>query len=83
MLGMKPSEHEFKVMGLAAFGKSEYSSNIRKIFDNAMNVKDGMFLVNPDIRTAKWFRDNFEGERFDNIAFGLAILARRCSPAMG
>ena len=72
LLGMKPSEHEFKVMGHAAFGKEEYSTNIREVFDNAMRVENGQFIINPQLKDSyKWFREQFEGERFDNIAFGL------------
>ena len=72
LLGMKPSEHEFKVMGLSAYGKDNFSSRTKAVFNEAMSVEDGDFKVNPNVLDSyKWFQDRLEGERFDNIAYGL------------
>ena len=72
LLGMKPNEHEFKVMGLAPYGKSKYSMDIINIFKKTLYV-DG---INFKYKTKPsdnyfWFQKKFEGYRFDNIAFAL------------
>lgn len=72
MLGMKPSDHEFKVMGLAPYGKSEYSERPYQVFMEAMQFQDGDFRINPQLSDSYyWFKERLEGERFDNIAAGL------------
>jgi carbamoyltransferase len=71
-LGMKPSDHEFKVMGLAPYGKSKYGERCLSIFKSALWFEDGDFQVNPDIKDSYyWFKEKLEGERFDNVAYGL------------
>ena len=37
LLGMKPNEHEYKVMGLA-HGKEKYSQQAYKIFSDTLKV---------------------------------------------
>lgn len=72
LLGMKPSEHEFKVMGLASYSKKSYSDNAFSVFDSAMKFIEGEFIINENVTDSYyWFRDKLEGERFDNIAGGL------------
>jgi carbamoyltransferase len=72
LLGMKPSDHEFKVMGLAPYGKSEHSEKAYQIFMEAMRFHDGDFRINPLLTDSYyWFKERLEGERFDNIASGL------------
>jgi len=38
-LGMKPNEHEFKVMGLAPYAKGERVMKAKKVFDNLIWLK--------------------------------------------
>jgi carbamoyltransferase len=69
LLGMKPDEHEYKVMGLAAYAKPQYFQDILDIFQNTMFVEGLGF----DYRTIPsdlyfYFRDLLEAKRFDNIA---------------
>ena len=72
LLGMKPNEHEYKIMGLAAYGKPEYSKKCLEVFEEAIKVRDGDFITNLDVTDCYfWFREKLEGERFDNIAHGL------------
>jgi len=74
LLGMKPSEHEFKVMGLAGYAKSQYSNKCLKIFEEYLNFKNGDFQISHEVTDSYyWFKEKFEGERFDNIAGGLQI----------
>ena len=44
VLGMKPNEHEYKLMGLAPYGRPLYKN---LILDNLIDVKDdGSFRIN-------------------------------------
>ncbi|MBL4710093.1 MAG: hypothetical protein JKY48_16810 [Flavobacteriales bacterium] len=72
LLGMKPSEHEFKVMGLAPYGKEKYAKKALEIFRSTLYV-DGLefkWKIKP-ADSYYWFRDKLEGVRFDNIAWAL------------
>jgi len=74
-LGMRPTEHEYKVMGLAAYvtNPSYYDSiykNLSKLinFDSKTLKFKGKF--NMDLAD-KYFRKHLSGERFDNMAAGV------------
>lgn len=72
LLGMKPNEHEFKVMGLAPYGKEKYSRVAYEVFAETLCV-DGLdfkWNIQPD-DNYYWFKSRLEGVRFDNIASGL------------
>jgi carbamoyltransferase len=72
LLGMRPNEHEYKVMGLAPYA-SEYQKKVpREIFLNALSV-DGMdFVKNPEMKDFYfYFKDKLKLCRFDGIAGGL------------
>ena len=72
ILGLKPNEHEYKVMGLAPYSKPEYSKKIIKIFENFQKVKGVNFSY---INRPKDFyfeiKKRLDGQRFDTIASGL------------
>lgn len=72
LLGMKPDEHEYKVMGLAGYAKPEYYQDPLAIFKNTMSV-DGLGFTYketpPDFYF--YFRDRFAAFRFDSIAGAL------------
>lgn len=72
LLGMKPNEHEFKVMGLAPYGKEKYAKKAYDIFASTLYV-DGLDFKWKErpVDSYDWFRDKLEGIRFDNIAWGL------------
>src|SRR5207253_9022768 len=65
-------EHEYKVMGLAAYSKPDYIEAPLKIFCDTMFV-DGMgfgyYEMPPDMYF--YFRDKLEGMRFDAISGAL------------
>ena len=72
LLGMRPSDHEFKVMGLAAYNTQNFAQNAYEVFRNTLKV-DGLgfsYEIKPKDHFF-YFKDNLEGERFDSIAFGL------------
>lgn len=69
LLGMKPDEHEYKVMGLAAYAKEKYIKEPLSIFKNTMYVKDLGFAYHetpPDLFF--YFKEKLDGYRFDSIA---------------
>jgi len=71
-LGMKPNEHEFKVMGLAPYGKAKYGQEALDIFNETLYV-DGIDFKWHEKPTDSYyyFKDKLEGIRFDNVAWGL------------
>ena len=72
LLGMKPNEHEFKVMGLAPYGKAKYGKEALEIFSNTLYV-DGIEFKwkKKPADSYFYFKEKLEGIRFDNIAWGL------------
>jgi carbamoyltransferase len=72
LLGMKPDEHEYKLMGLAAYSKPQYYQGPLDVFRETMYV-DGMGfayrVTPPDLYVH--FQQRLEGYRFDAIAGGL------------
>ena len=73
ILGMKPNEHEYKVMGLSGYSLSKKHINkVEKIFLNILDFSDGSFISNkPLIDSYFDLRERLEGHRFDNIAAAL------------
>jgi len=74
LLGMKPNEHEYKVMGLAPYARDYVRDPAYRIFKETL-VVDGL-----DFRWKQkptdmyfYFRERFEGVRFDGIAAGLQL----------
>ena len=74
LLGMKPNEHEFKVMGLAPYGKERYAQKALDIFRSTLYV-DGIEFKwkNKPTDSYFWFKERLEGVRFDNLAFALQL----------
>lgn len=72
ILGMQPSQHEYKVMGLAPYG-TEYHGKRSLEFFRTVNRVDGIEITNLGNVKDMYFsvKDALEGERFDGIAWGL------------
>ena len=69
ILGMRPDEHEFKVMGLAPYAKLSYVDKAKKVLENKSTV-EGMKILSKD-RPAdlyEYLEEKFKTYRFDNIA---------------
>ena len=70
LLGMKPDEHEFKVMGMAPYSKSEYVDIVYKdVYEDLLKVEDSVVLHNhrpADIYS--YLEEKLKPYRFDNIA---------------
>ncbi len=72
LLGMKPNEHEYKVMGLAPYAKERYYQKVLRVFEETQCVKGIGFAfkkVPPD--RYFYFKEKLDGERFDAIAGAL------------
>ena len=72
LLGMKPNEHEYKMMGLAPYGRKKYASKALEVFKSTLTVEGIKFKwkVKPS-DSYFWFKKKLEGERFDNIAWAV------------
>jgi carbamoyltransferase len=72
ILGMKPNEHEYKVMGLAPYCKPKYSQKLLNHFKTFQEVDKKKFK---DLRPPRdyyfYFKNLFVGYRFDAIAGAL------------
>ncbi len=72
ILGMKPNEHEYKVMGMAPYGRRKYSQKAIDLFNSTLDVEGTEFIwKNKPTDSYKWFKDRLEGIRFDNLAYAL------------
>ena len=72
ILNMKPSEHEYKVMGLSAYSKKMYYKKTLSIFRSIFKV-DGINIkfINKPKDYYFHFLNIFKSHRFDNIAGAL------------
>jgi carbamoyltransferase len=70
-LGLKPYEHEYKVMGMAPYGQAEYCI---EVFRDAFAV-EGLQFRNRTGRIGegnhRWFHRRLYKQRFDNICAGV------------
>lgn len=72
LLGMKPNEHEYKVMGLAPYSTDYQLRKPYEIFKNTLQVDGLDFKYNEKPTDSYyWFKEKLEGHRFDGIAGGL------------
>jgi carbamoyltransferase len=72
LLGMKPDEHEYKLMGLAPYAKPDYVRGPLKVFRETQFVdglKFGFHEKPSDLYF--YFKEKLEGYRFDAIAGAL------------
>jgi carbamoyltransferase len=82
ILGMKPGEHEFKVMGLAPYAKASSGEEVYKKlqellwFDKeSMNIKTSI----PTSKATSYFiAHNYHRYRFDSLAYGIQKLTEEC-----
>ncbi len=80
ILGMKPNEHEYKVMGLSAYTdpNSTYAKEAEAIFLEAMDFENGEFVYRRKLKDSYFdLKERLEGLRFDNVAAGLQSWASK------
>ena len=72
ILGMKPSQHEYKVMGLAPYGTEYHGARTLEFF-NSLSYVEGHKILSTNIIKDLYFsvKTALEAERFDGIAWGL------------
>lgn len=72
LLGMKPLQHEYKIMGLAAYANAKELARSYKVFERILKV-DGLKIVFDQKPGDLYFhfRTLLEGHRFDGIAGAL------------
>jgi carbamoyltransferase len=73
---MKPNEHEYKVMGLAPYGKSQHALEVLRIFESYQSV-DGIKFKDLNMPKDLYFsvKNDLIGHRFDSIASGLQMFS--------
>ena len=70
LLGMKPNEHEYKVMGLSAYSNSKrHIEATEEVFFEALDFRNGEFVRDRALKDSYFdLGSRLEGHRFDNIA---------------
>lgn len=71
-LGMRPNEHEFKVMGLAPYVKEKYANEVYEELKDLLHVQ-GMKIVhkNRPVDLYQFMLEKLRPYRFDSVAAGL------------
>ena len=79
MLGMKPTEHEFKIMGLAGYSlKNDYYEKAINIYRNTLNINGIKFYYKyKPLDNFFYFRDKLQNERFDTISYAIQYNTER------
>lgn len=69
LLGMKPTEHEYKVMGLAPYSNSKELERSYRVFSDIFEINDLNFVWKNKPKDLYFhFLEKLEGCRFDGIA---------------
>ncbi len=84
LLGMKPNEHEYKVMGLAPYATEYTYRKALGVFLNAYKfIDDGNIKIDPELKDHFfYFKDRLEGCRFDGVAAALQIFTEKMNCAL-
>ena len=78
LLGMRPDEHEFKVMGLAPYAKLNYVEKVLHEIENICDVKDMKIISkNRPSDLYQFLKDIFLTHRFDNIAGAVQLYTEK------
>ena len=69
ILGMRPDEHEFKVMGLAAYAKPEYIAKAMSVIEKISKIEGMRIVSNQRPKDLfNYLESQWKIHRFDNIA---------------
>ena len=72
LLGMRPADHEYKVMGLAAYSSYKYAKESYEIYKETLQVDGLKFKYKKQIKDHFfYFKEKLESHRFDSIAYGV------------
>ena len=73
---MRPADHEYKLMGLAAYNSEKYGKEAYNVYANTLHVDGLKFKYKEVIKDHFfYFKDKLEGQRFDAVAWGIQ---KRC-----
>ncbi|MDC0080543.1 hypothetical protein OAJ28_01505, partial [Flavobacteriaceae bacterium] len=76
LLGMRPADHEYKLMGLAAYNSEKYGKDAYNIFAETLQVNGLSFNYKKEVKDHFFhFKNQLEEHRFDAIAWGIQ---KRC-----
>ena len=71
ILGMNPSRHQYKLMGLAPYATEYHRSGPKKFLLNLFKVKGLNFIKNKKMKDYFFYiKNGFKFSRFDGIAAG-------------
>ncbi len=74
LLGMKPNEHEYKVMGLAPYANEYIYKKPLEVFRQAYRFEEGKVITDPHMKdNYYYFKERLGGARFDGIAAALQV----------
>lgn len=69
LLNMKPSSHEYKTMGLAAYANPKYYNQLLKRFKNIQEIQNFKFKFKKKPKDLYFeIKEMINGERFDSVA---------------
>lgn len=72
LLGMRPTDHEYKLMGLAAYNSMSNAKKAYEVFAETLQVDGLGFTYKTPVKDHFFhFKDRLEGMRFDAIAYGV------------
>ncbi len=73
-LGLRPYEHEYKVMGMAPYGRAEYCAPIlREMFSvEGLQFKNHTGRIGDSLQ--RYMADKLYGQRFDNVSAGCQLV---------
>ena len=72
LLGMRPAEHEYKLMGLAAYNTHKYGKDAYNVYAETLQVDGLSFRYKNKIKDHFfYFQEKLEGQEFDAIAYGI------------
>lgn len=72
LLGMRPADHEYKLMGLAAYNTFEHAKDAYEVFAETLQVDGLGFSYKTPVKDHFFhFKERLEGMRFDAIAYAV------------
>lgn len=78
LLGFKPWEHEYKIMGLAPYCDEKHAKEVKNILNKLLKLSDNglNFKLSGKLETSycyEFLKKNLERKRFDSISGGLQM----------
>jgi carbamoyltransferase len=78
MMGFRPLEHEYKLMGMAPYASRTHSERMAESFHNLLTVDEERMrfkrrTVAPSFLYARRIKNMISGERFDQVCAGLQL----------